>query len=151
MNARHFVYIFAVLAAVPRTGLAGVDYATQVKPLLRQKCYECHGGLKQEEGLRLDTVALMLKGGKSAAIIDVGEKPADAAEPHKIQCPVCHTPMITLAVHGHKGLKYESCTVCFGSFFDAGEFREYAGSGAGWFRRLLAAVTAADRCEPRAP
>jgi len=82
----------------------------------------------------------LLKGSKSAAVLDVGDKPADASEPHKIQCPVCHTPMISLAVRGHKGLKYESCTVCFGSFFDAGEFREYAGSGAGWFKKLLAAV-----------
>jgi len=28
---------------------------------------------------------------------------------------------------GHPELKYESCTVCFGAFFDAGEFREFKG------------------------
>jgi hypothetical protein len=37
--------------------------------------------------------------------------------------------MITMTVHGHPKLKYESCTVCFGAFFDAGEFREYHGEG----------------------
>ena len=32
------------------------DYLTRVKPLLRARCYACHGGLKQKAGLRLDTV-----------------------------------------------------------------------------------------------
>jgi hypothetical protein len=44
-----------------------VDYATQIKPLLKQKCYACHGALKQKAGLRLDTVALMRKGGESGS------------------------------------------------------------------------------------
>src|SRR5436190_22949624 len=64
-------------------------------------------------------------GGASA--IDDGVKPADAAEPHKIQCPVCHTPMIAMSVLGNSSIKYESCTVCYGAFFDAGEFREFRG------------------------
>jgi Zn-finger nucleic acid-binding protein len=70
-----------------------------------------------------------LKRVKGAQSIDTGERPADAAEAHKIECPICHTPMITLSVIGHPKLKYESCTVCFGAFFDAGEFREYHGEG----------------------
>jgi len=39
-----------------------VDYLTQIKPLLQSKCYSCHGALKQEADLRLDTRALMLEG-----------------------------------------------------------------------------------------
>jgi Zn-finger nucleic acid-binding protein len=64
---------------------------------------------------------------KGSEAIDVGEKAADAAEAHRILCPVCKTQMITMGVMGHPGLKYESCTVCFGAFFDAGEFREFKG------------------------
>jgi Zn-finger nucleic acid-binding protein len=60
--------------------------------------------------------------------IDTGAKPADASDPRRLLCPVCHTLMIPMTVHGHAGLKYESCTVCFGAFFDAGEFREYKGA-----------------------
>ena len=41
----------------------GDVYETQVKPLLRQRCFACHGGLKQEADLRLDTVSLMVEGG----------------------------------------------------------------------------------------
>ncbi|MEL6109922.1 MAG: DUF1549 domain-containing protein [Planctomycetota bacterium] len=46
-----------VVAAEP------VDYVAQVKPLLAEKCYSCHGALKQEAGLRLETRELMDDGG----------------------------------------------------------------------------------------
>nr|WP_286177244.1 PSD1 and planctomycete cytochrome C domain-containing protein [Rhodopirellula sp. JC639] len=39
-----------------------VDYLTQIKPLLAEKCYSCHGVLKQEADLRLETRQLMLQG-----------------------------------------------------------------------------------------
>ena len=32
-----------------------VDYAKDIKPLLKERCYACHGALKQKAGLRLDT------------------------------------------------------------------------------------------------
>jgi Zn-finger nucleic acid-binding protein len=68
-----------------------------------------------------------LKELNGSEVIDTGEKPADAADPHRILCPVCKTLMITMSVMGHPALKYESCTVCFGAFFDAGEWREFKG------------------------
>ncbi len=52
-----------------------VDYLKQIKPVLRERCFACHGALKQEAGLRLDTAALAIKGGESGAVI----KPGDAA------------------------------------------------------------------------
>ncbi|MBU6172468.1 MAG: DUF1549 domain-containing protein, partial [Planctomycetes bacterium] len=52
-----------------------VDYLEQIKPILRERCFACHGALKQESGLRLDTVALAIKGGDSGAAIE----PSDAA------------------------------------------------------------------------
>lgn len=42
-----------------------VDYLTEIKPLLRDKCFSCHSSLKQEGGLRLDAASLILKGGDS--------------------------------------------------------------------------------------
>ena len=45
-----------------------VDYLRDIKPLLRTKCYSCHGVLKQESGLRLETLALMQKGGESGRV-----------------------------------------------------------------------------------
>jgi len=41
------------------------DYLKQVKPVLHERCYACHGALKQEGGLRLDTAEFARKGGDS--------------------------------------------------------------------------------------
>ncbi len=41
-----------------------------------------------------------------------------------ILCPKCHTQMIRMVVHGQPHIQYESCKVCYGSFFDAGEFTD---------------------------
>ncbi len=64
-------------------GLAGIvcggehiDYVTQVKPLLRARCFACHGALKQEAGLRLDTAAAMFLGGDSGAAVIAGDEAA---------------------------------------------------------------------------
>ena len=48
------------------------DYLTVVKPLLRDKCFSCHGSLKQEGGLRLDAASLIRKGGESGPAYQVG-------------------------------------------------------------------------------
>jgi hypothetical protein len=45
------------------TSAMAVDYAKDIKPLLKERCYACHGALKQKAGLRLDTVALLKTGG----------------------------------------------------------------------------------------
>ncbi|MCA9190864.1 MAG: PSD1 domain-containing protein [Planctomycetales bacterium] len=36
-----------------------IDYESQVKPLLKQRCSSCHGAFKQESGLRLDAAKLI--------------------------------------------------------------------------------------------
>lgn len=45
------------------TSAMAADYAKDIKPLLKERCYACHGALKQKAGLRLDTVALLKTGG----------------------------------------------------------------------------------------
>jgi hypothetical protein len=40
-------------------GGSGIDYLTEIKPVLKERCFACHGALKQESELRLDTVAAM--------------------------------------------------------------------------------------------
>ncbi len=46
-----------------------VDYLRQVKPILAEKCFTCHGALQQKGSLRLDTVKLMLEGGEHGPVI----------------------------------------------------------------------------------
>ena len=58
--------LLAAAALTPHSSTAASpDYLREIKPLLAPKCYPCHGALKQKANLRLDTVQLMLKGGKS--------------------------------------------------------------------------------------
>ena len=69
-------YVFALLLAVASPGIQAdeisVDYQREVKPILRERCYSCHGGLKQEAGLRLDTAAGAVKGGESGPALLAG-------------------------------------------------------------------------------
>jgi mono/diheme cytochrome c family protein len=50
-----------------------VDYLEQIKPVLKERCFACHGALKQEGSLRLDTAAMAIKGGDSGAAIIPGD------------------------------------------------------------------------------
>ncbi|MEM7014456.1 MAG: PSD1 and planctomycete cytochrome C domain-containing protein, partial [Verrucomicrobiota bacterium] len=45
------------------------DYSKEIKPVLRERCYACHGALKQKAGLRVDTVQQMRENG----VIESGE------------------------------------------------------------------------------
>jgi len=46
-----------------------VDYEKEIKPLLKERCYTCHGALKQQADLRLDTAAAMRQGGDGGDIL----------------------------------------------------------------------------------
>jgi len=59
----------SLLEALPAAAEDPADYEARVKPLLRARCYACHGALKQEGGLRLDTAVLILAGGDSGDVV----------------------------------------------------------------------------------
>ena len=40
-----------------------IEYLEAIKPILKERCFACHGALKQEANLRLDTVAAMRANG----------------------------------------------------------------------------------------
>lgn len=60
---------FAALQAAE----GAIDYLRDVKPLLQTRCYACHGALKQQSGLRLDTAASILQGGESGPGVKAGD------------------------------------------------------------------------------
>ncbi len=43
----------------------------------------------------------------------------------RILCPKCHVLMGKIVDNDQPHIWYESCDICYGSFFDAGEFRDY--------------------------
>ena len=53
-----------------------IDYDKQIKPIFAARCKACHGVLKQEGGLRLDTGALARQGGDSGKVITPGKSAA---------------------------------------------------------------------------
>lgn len=80
------------------------------------------------EGLWFDMLAEEhLKAVADSEEIDIGDrrvgKAFDTVE--RTACPVCHTRMVKMVDARQRHLHYESCPVCYGVFFDAGEFRDY--------------------------
>ena len=66
--------LFWILALIASAQLsagvaAGIDYSREIKPLLRARCYACHGALKQKAGLRVDTGAAIRLGSKDRLVI----------------------------------------------------------------------------------
>src|SRR5205085_2269522 len=51
------VVLCSLIAAAGQGADDRIDYLKQVKPVLTERCLACHGALKQEAGLRLDTAA----------------------------------------------------------------------------------------------
>jgi hypothetical protein len=84
-SARRYLlsFAFALLAGAP----ASVSFAEpaastpeqieffeqNVRPVLANRCWKCHGAEKQESGLRLDAAEAVLKGGESGPVIVAGE------------------------------------------------------------------------------
>lgn len=68
----------AALAAVAfATGMARaedkIDFAKQIRPIMADNCYKCHGPKKEKGKLRLDTLAAFEKGGKDGKVIVPGD------------------------------------------------------------------------------
>jgi Zn-finger nucleic acid-binding protein len=96
-----------------------------------ERCVACHGlwfDAREQEKLRDVPGAEAIDVGPPAAgaATAAASSATSAAGPAgKVMCPVCHTRLIEMTDHRQPHLKYESCTVCYGAFFDAGEFRDY--------------------------
>ena len=70
---RGMIAIAAVITVQPRLFAEEPDYTRSIKPLLRTKCYACHGAVRQKAGLRLDAGQLLLKGSKRGEVVIPGK------------------------------------------------------------------------------
>ena len=73
-----------------------VDYATEIKPVFTERCLACHGALKQEAGLRLDTGAAVRLGGDSGPAVT----PGDAAGSYLIERVTAEDPSYRMPPEG---------------------------------------------------
>jgi ankyrin repeat protein len=79
--ARFLVFV-AVLCATPPSSLfaqaqavgpATVEYDRDVRPILMERCFGCHGPRQQQSGLRLDLRQFALRGGDYGVVIVPGK------------------------------------------------------------------------------
>ncbi|NBV85913.1 MAG: DUF1553 domain-containing protein [Verrucomicrobia bacterium] len=61
------------LIAAPLASRAAVDFEKEIRPLLEERCVECHGPKKNKGDLRLDARVHALKGGQNGPIIAAGK------------------------------------------------------------------------------
>jgi Zn-finger nucleic acid-binding protein len=64
-----------------------------------------------------------------AAAIDTGDAALGARHNanDRIHCPACaNSPLIRMVDASQPHIWFESCPVCYGRFYDAGEFRDFA-------------------------
>lgn len=81
----------AAQSPLPPAATRTVDYDADVRPLLAQHCYSCHGPEAQQSGLRLDLRQPALRGGDYGPVINPGNS-ADSK-------------LIKRLVHGDGGLQ----------------------------------------------
>jgi len=85
-----------------------------------ERCTKCKGlwfdMLEKEDLLKIS----------DSALIDIGSEQADQKyrDMQEINCPKCNRRMLAMVDKDQFHIKYESCMSCFGTFFDAGEFRD---------------------------
>ncbi len=72
--------------AKPEGSSVFVEY---VLPILESACVDCHGPDKQKAGLRLDTIAAVLKGSKEGSIVKAGN-PGESSLYGRITLPADH-------------------------------------------------------------
>lgn len=71
------VLLFAGCLAEPPP-MASIDFYREVEPILKTRCWHCHGPQQQQGGLRLDEKAFALQGGLSGK--KLAEPPTDDSE-----------------------------------------------------------------------
>jgi Zn-finger nucleic acid-binding protein len=85
-----------------------------------ERCNTCQGlwfGLLEKEDL------VKIEGSES---IDIGSEQVGESYStmRDIECPHCGDLMIVMIDKDQFHIEYESCPSCFGTFFDAGEFKD---------------------------
>src|SRR6266550_1679646 len=73
MTALPFISAIVLGAHLAATAAESVDYLRDIKPLLKARCYACHGALKQKAELRLDSGEAIRHGGKHGLVVLTNE------------------------------------------------------------------------------
>ena len=69
MTQRILSRTLMALVALGTLNAAAVDFESEIRPLLKKHCFQCHGPKKQANGLRLDAKSFAFRGGESGPAI----------------------------------------------------------------------------------
>lgn len=89
------------------------------------RCTDC-------KGIWFDSLeAQKLKEIEGSESLDIGDPAAGSKynEMGDVNCPKCHTKMTKMVDLHQPHIWYEKCPVCYGIWFDAGEFKDYKEEG----------------------
>ncbi|MFP6762754.1 MAG: c-type cytochrome domain-containing protein, partial [Planctomycetaceae bacterium] len=73
MKVHRYIRCFMTCAAILAVEASSADeglYLQKIKPLLQKRCLTCHGALRQEAGLRLDTAVAARTGSENGAVLN---------------------------------------------------------------------------------
>lgn len=79
---------------------------------------------------------------KLAGVVDTGSKAVGKQFDHidEIYCPVCpNSKLLRMVDPAQPHIRFESCNVCHGRFYDAGEYRDVSHLGVSDFFKRFAA------------
>ncbi|MFM8215637.1 MAG: DUF1549 domain-containing protein, partial [Pirellula sp.] len=74
-----------------------VDFRKDLRGLFEQRCFACHGALKQEAGLRLDTAASIRKGSDSGPVVE----PKESTKSLLLKRITSQDPALRMPPEGH--------------------------------------------------
>lgn len=79
-GARRVVVYGSIFAGLVLGGVAaapaqaeGVSFTETIRPILKERCFSCHGPEKSKGELRLDSLEAIKKGGENGAILVAGK------------------------------------------------------------------------------
>ena len=94
-----FGVMFVCLLGTSALAEQPLDFDRDVKPILEQHCFKCHGPEKQKAGLRLDQKLSALKGGESGEPAIV---PGNSLKSHLLQLVLSNDPDQAMPPKGEK-------------------------------------------------
>ena len=104
---------------IPSAAKRAVDFVRDIKPLLKDHCWKCHGANKQRGDLRLDEKAAAMKGGESFAPAII---PGSGAESPLVKFPAGVVEGLQMPPEGEKKLTKD----------EVGLLRAWIDQGAKW-------------------